>query len=143
MFLKRLMKRLRGALGVATLWGGVWFLGGLLFSGLLGLTTGLPWPALLGMAGTMGRIGFLTGGAFSAYLTFGYRNKSLAEISTARVARVGGLVAAVLSPGMAATAGLFGALAAATSIRAAKSALDPFDALDAADGQAALPSEAA
>ena len=128
MFWKRLFKRLRGALGVATLWGGVWFLGGLLFAGLLGLSTGVSWEPLLRMSVRLGLVGFFSGGAFAGYLTYAYRNRRLADISTVRVAFVGGVVGALLSPGMAATAGIFGALAAATSIKAAKSAFDPLEA---------------
>ena len=127
MFLKRLLRRLRGALGVATLWAAAWFVGGLVLLTLSGAANRLPWDLLLSMSARLGTVGFFTGGAFSGLLTFGYRNRSLSDISTARVALGGAVVAALLSPGMAIMAGIFGGVTAATSIKLAKAAVDPLD----------------
>ncbi len=125
MFFKRLWRRLRGALGIAILWGTAWFVGGLAILAVSAWTGALPWDLILGMAARLGRIGFFTGGAFSGLLTFAYRDRRLSEINTVRFALGGAAVAALLSPGMAVMAGLFGGVTAATSIKLAKRASDP------------------
>ncbi len=125
MFLKRLFGRLRGALGIAILWGTAWFVAGLAIVTVAAWTGALPWDLILGMAARLGRIGFFTGGAFSGLLTYAYRDRSLSEINTVRFALGGAALAALLSRGMAAMAGLFGGVTAAASIKLAKRASDP------------------
>lgn len=121
-------KRLRGALGVATLWGTVWFVGGWALVAILGMPGELAFDQLLRITARFGLLGFFSGGAFSGYLTFSHRNRALSDISTTRVAVAGALVAGLLSPGMAVITGLFGGVCAATCIALAKSAADPLGA---------------
>ena len=130
MFLKRFWRRLRGALGIATLWGTAWFVGGLAVLSVSAWTGTIPWDIVLGMAARLGRLGFFTGGAFSGLLTFAYRNRSFSEINTVRFALGGAAIAALLSPGMAIMTGVFGGVTAAISIQLAKRASDPLIAGD-------------
>jgi len=129
-FSKRLWRRLRGALGIATLWGTAWFVGGLAVLSVSAWTGAVPWDLILGTAARLGRIGFFTGGAFSGLLTFAYRDRSFSEINTVRFALGGAAIAALLSPGMAVMAGIFGGVTAATSIKLAKRASSPLIAGD-------------
>lgn len=120
MFLKQLWKRLRGALGVATFWGAVWVVGGVTVMLAMGLHDTLGLERFLRTAGRLGATGFFAGGAFSGYLTFAHRRRTALQINTINVSLMGGLVAAVLSPGMAGLAGLLGTVCAASSVVLAK-----------------------
>lgn len=96
--MRKLLRRIRGALGNALTWGVAWFTGALAISGAL-LLSGVfaPaagwWVAFL-IAKNMGITGFVTGGAFSLYLGFAHRKHQLHDLSAARLAAVGGVLAA-------------------------------------------------
>lgn len=120
MFLKQLWKRVRGALGVATFWGSIWVAGGAVVMVAMGLLGTLGMEGFLRTAARLGATGFFAGGAFSGYLTFAHRKRTALQINTVRVALMGGVVAALLVPGMAGLAGLLGTVCAATSVELAK-----------------------
>lgn len=120
MFLKQLWKRVRGALGVATFWGSVWVVGGAAVMVVMGLHTTLGLEGFLRTAARLGATGFFAGGAFSGYLTFAHRNRTALQINTVNVSLMGGVVAALLAPGMAGLAGLLGTGCAAASVVLAK-----------------------
>ena len=100
--MKSFLKRLRGAVGNATVWGTAWFAWTLaLFTTeelIGGLASPFPWLFILKMAGIIGVTGFLTGGAFSAFLRFAYRDQPLLEIKVRRFALGGAIIAGLLSP---------------------------------------------
>jgi len=95
-----LLRRLGGAVKNGVVWGAAWF--ALAFVTIIGLRTiGVVVPAeigvldALGMAIRVGIFGGLTGGAFAAFISLFYRGRRLSEISWARFA-FGGAVVAVL-----------------------------------------------
>ncbi len=100
-----ILQRLRGALGNALVWGGAWFGAGFVLStgfylfrrGLGAMPLQLFLEGALRDASALGLIGFLTGGAFSVYVAAVFRNRRIEEVSTARFALGGGLVAVLLS----------------------------------------------
>ncbi len=100
--MKSFLRRLRGAVGNATVWGTAWFAWTLaLFTSeelFGGLASPFPWLFILKMAGIIGVTGFLTGGAFSAFLGFAYRDQPLLEIRVRRFALGGAIIAGLLSP---------------------------------------------
>ena len=100
-----ILQRLRGALGNALVWGGAWFGAGFFLStGLYLFRRGLgamPWQLFLEGAlrdaRALGLVGFLTGGAFAVYVAAAFRNRRIEEVSAARFALGGALVAVLLS----------------------------------------------
>ena len=107
--MKRFLRRLRGAVGNATVWGTAWFGWTLalftteeLFGGL---ASPFPWLFILKLATIIGVTGSLTGGAFSAFLGFAYRDRSLLEIKVRRFALGGAIIAGLFSPVVAVIAG--------------------------------------
>lgn len=96
------LRRLRGAIGNAVVWGVSWF--GVSFALL---TTGYlagavfpmadPWRLILLVATSSGVSGFLTGGLFSGYLGVVYRDRPLLGIRKSRFALGGALVAGLSS----------------------------------------------
>ena len=102
--MKLILRRLRGALGNALVWGVGWFIAG----GALVLGTSLfePRPpvltaevvriVLMGATG-IAVAGAITGGVFSAYIAANFRRKRLGEISPLRFALGGSLVTVALA----------------------------------------------
>lgn len=105
--MKTILRRIRGALGNAAVWGGAWtvasvvWIGWILVKGLI-YTPELVaatdwgssqiWRALLGIIGYTTVIGAGTGIAFSAYVAANFRRRSLEDLSSMRTALGGGLV---------------------------------------------------
>ncbi len=96
------LRRLRGAVGNALVWGASWFGTGLAVLSpihLLGLLpVANPWQVIFSVSANLGVVGFLVGGGFSAFLSLAYRDRSLLEIRAGRFAVGGAVVAALLSP---------------------------------------------
>ena len=97
---KTILRRLRGALGNALVWGGLWFVGTfVLYVGLIVLAgNGTPFEVdvqwiLLKICGIHGVVGFITGGAFSAYVAGTYRVRRIEDLSPTRCALGGARVA--------------------------------------------------
>lgn len=101
--MRRILRRLRGALGNAIFWGASWF--GVMWTFLAAANVaGIieaddPWRLVLYVAGNAGVTGFLTGGVFSAYLSVAYQDRSLLDLKARRVALGGAAVAALFSAG--------------------------------------------
>lgn len=101
---RRFFRRLRGALGNAFFWAVSWSaVSGSVFA--VWVLTGRvqianPWGLALYVAASSGASGFLTGLAFSAYVTLAYREKTVLELRAFRVAIGGAAVAAVFSAGI-------------------------------------------
>ncbi|MEJ2289419.1 MAG: hypothetical protein P8Y02_12415 [Deinococcales bacterium] len=105
--MKTILRRIRGALGNAAVWGGAWTVASVLWIGWI-LVKGLIftpelvaatdwgssqiWLALLGFIGYTAVIGAGTGIAFSTYLAANFRRKTLEDLSSMRTALGGGLV---------------------------------------------------
>lgn len=96
------LRRLRGAVRNALVWGASWFTAGLVLLVPIHLLDLLPvsnpWTVILSFSGNLGVVGFLVGGGFSAYLSLAYRNRLLLEIKAGRFALAGAVVAVLLSP---------------------------------------------
>jgi LytS/YehU family sensor histidine kinase len=101
--MKLLLRRLRGALGNALVWGVGWFAAGLAL--ILGLALIPPvtplewgfWRYALGGAASIATVGAITGGAFSAYVAATYRDKRLGDLNPARFAVWGGVVSIMMA----------------------------------------------
>ena len=95
------LRRLRGAVRNALVWGAAWFGAGLALLVPIHLLDLLPvanpWTVILSFSANLGVVGFLVGGGFSAFLSLVYRNRSLLEINAGRFALGGAVVAAFLS----------------------------------------------
>lgn len=71
--MKNVLRRLRGAIGNAVVWGVTWFAGAFTAFGAMELIWGLdapiaPWRLILAIATNVGITGVVTGFAFSGYL---------------------------------------------------------------------------
>ncbi len=100
--MRRVLRRLRGALGNALVWAVGWFAAGFaLIAGLYLFDGGQYWSRFLAdamsFATTLGAIGFVTGGAFSAYIAATFRERRLEELSATRFGVGGALVALLLT----------------------------------------------
>jgi hypothetical protein len=97
-----IIKRLRGAVGNAVVWGAGWAaLGFTTFAALklAGiLPASAPWLDAIVLAGKFGIIGGVTGAAFSLVIGLLYRGRRLSEISAVRFGAGGGIMAALFVP---------------------------------------------
>ena len=100
--MKMFLKRLRGAFGNALVWGASWFGASFALLTTLYLTVGLPvpdpWRFIFYVTANFGVTGFLTGGAFAAFVRLAYRNRPLLDINVNRFAMGGAVIAGLLSP---------------------------------------------
>ena len=99
--MKSFLRLLRGAVGNAMVWGTAWFGATLVLFTIEQLVGGLaspfPWLFILKLATMIGVTGFLTGGVFSAFLGFAYRDRPLLEIKVRRFALGGAIIAGLFS----------------------------------------------
>jgi hypothetical protein len=109
---KSVLRRLRGALGNALVWGSAWFLAAFPLTAVfwvLGLMAGVPiWPFALGTAQTLAGMGFVAGGAFSLFLGIAGRHKRLKDLGPTRIALGTGVVTGVIVPALGAVVNAFG-----------------------------------
>jgi hypothetical protein len=95
-------RRLRGALGNALVWGAGWAaLGAAVFAGLKVagiLSPEVLWIDSIMVAGRLGFMGGVAGGAFSAVIGLLYRGRRLSGISALRFGVRGGMVAGLFVP---------------------------------------------
>ena len=131
MFWSRIWKRLRGAVGVASLWGATWFAGAVTSLFLLGPS--LPADVVLRLALRAGLTGFLAGGAFSGALAYVFRNKQLSDVRAGGFVLLGAVVAGLLFPGAPIFGAMSGVAAAGVTIKLAKSAREPLNPADPPD----------
>lgn len=98
--MKSLLRRIRGWIGNAVIWGAGWALGTIPVAGLLwAMGYGyLVIPMAPRIAATLFSIGFVAGGTFSTYLSLAYHNKDLADLRPGRFAMVGAVFAGLLIP---------------------------------------------
>lgn len=96
-----LLKRIRGALGNALVWGAAWCGVGFAYLTALHLAGGAPesepWRLILYVSANFAVTGMIAGGAFSAYLATMYRGRDLLGIRVSRFALGGAVTAAALS----------------------------------------------
>ena len=86
--IKNVFRRIRGALGNATVWATTWFLAAFplhVMYWMFGIRSGPFWETALGMMLTYAGGGFLAGAAFSLYLGIAGRNQRLADLKPGRV----------------------------------------------------------
>ena len=86
--IKNLFRRLRGALGNATVWAATWFLAAFplhVLYWVVGIRPGPFWERALGIMMNYGGIGFLAGGVFSLYLGVVGRNQRLRKLRAGRI----------------------------------------------------------
>jgi hypothetical protein len=97
--MKTLLRRLRGALGNALVWGSVWFGATVAFVvGALLITGGRTQPlGVLLASAVVGAVGAITGGTFSLYLAANFRRSSVDDLSAPRVALGGALMATLVA----------------------------------------------
>lgn len=97
-----IVRRLRGALGNALVWGAGWFVAGLALFATLRLVGVLPasvtWTEVLEYAVRAGIVGVAAGGAFSLVIGLLYRGRRLSEISWVRFGIAGGVVTGIFVP---------------------------------------------
>jgi len=96
-----LLRRLRGLLGNAVAWGGLWFLATLAVSTLLGIFEGpFIWAGIWRGAARVGVVGGLSGVVFSTFIGLRYHGRRLSEISWVRFGLGGGVVAGLFLPAL-------------------------------------------
>ena len=126
--MKIIFKRLRGAVGNALVWGAAWFGITLALLSILYVAGDFPvmsWEFVLRGATSMGGVGFLAGGGFSAFLALAYRERRLLDINIGWFALGGAVVAGVggaLIANGALLGAIFGGVTAAGTIKLAKRA---------------------
>lgn len=103
--MKSVLRRLRGAIGNAVVWGVTWFSGAFAVFGAMEVIVGLdapiaPWRLILAIATNVGITGFVTGLAFAGYLRLRHFDRPLLGIRVGRTALAGGTVAAAVSLGV-------------------------------------------
>jgi hypothetical protein len=149
MSFKGIMKRIRGWLGNAVVWGAAWSVATLPVLGLLYLNGwGYLVPDVAGaIAKTFFAMGFVAGGSFSTYLGIAYRNKNFEELMPGKFALLGAIFGGLLVPafefvpGIALFLGLpfSGAMAAGVGLAATLGGATAFGTVKVAQ-QAALTS---
>lgn len=102
MDMDNIIRRLRGAVGNAVVWGAGWAACALAVFAALKVGGVLPasvgWLDSLVVAGKFGMMGGVVGGAFSGVVGLLYRGRRLSDISAARFGVGGGIVAGLFVP---------------------------------------------
>lgn len=145
--MKKFLRRIRGALGNATVWAGAWFLAAFplhVMYWVFGIRYGPFWEGALGMMLNYAGGGFLAGAAFSIYLGIAGRKQRLADLKPGRVGLGSALTVGVVIPGLlwyfgdpqisaatgliiASTFGVFAGATALGQVKIAQRALGPGD----------------
>ena len=157
-----MLRKLRGALGLALTWAVAWGLGGFLLGVLLYLVGPgfgpIPfWSLAPLLALRTGMLGFVGGGAFAVVLGTIHRKRRLGELGSFRMALWGALAGLVMPvAGIATIVGatgggipirailgpavvVFGGLGAATSVMTIKLAQRSVDGLESPEAEDMLP----
>lgn len=96
------IRRLRGALGNALIWGAGWSVLAFVGFGTLRLagifSPEAPWTYVAGLALRAGMVGFFGGAAFSALVRLLYHGRRLSEINWVRFGIGGGIATGVFVP---------------------------------------------
>jgi hypothetical protein len=95
------LRRLRGVVGNALVWGAGWFLVAITLIGgahLVGVFAGMRWFDVLGLAMRIGVVGVFAGAAFAGAITVLYRGRRLSEMSAVRFGLGGGVVSGLFIP---------------------------------------------
>lgn len=96
-----IIRRLRGAVGNALVWGGAWFVSALAIFGVLRLIGVAQSGSLEGAvraAAMFAVMGTIAGGVFSMFIGLRYRGRRLSEISWVRFGISGGIVTGLFVP---------------------------------------------
>jgi hypothetical protein len=94
-----MLKKIRGWLGNAVVWGGAWSVAAIPVIGALLLEFGyVPVPMAVHIFKTLFTMGFLAGGVFSTYLGLAYRDRGFDEFRPGVFAVVGGFFGGLLLP---------------------------------------------
>jgi hypothetical protein len=101
MAIGNVIRRLRGAVGNALVWGGAWFVSALAIFGVLRLT-GVAQAAsvesVVRMAAMFAVMGTIAGAVFSTFIGLRYQGRRLSEISWVRFGISGGIVTGLFVP---------------------------------------------
>jgi hypothetical protein len=91
--MEKLLRRIRGALGMGLIWGAAWGIAGSLPRWLFGIETDVPFPLVFGV------LGFISGVTFSAVIALTEGRRSFDQLSIPRFASwgaVGGFLVSAL-----------------------------------------------
>ena len=104
--MRTLLRRIRGALGTALTWGVMWFAATFALLAVISFLAdgrimimpfGKLLPSMVQISGWNAFVGFITGGAFSAYIASNFRARQLEDLSPGRFALGGSLMAVPLT----------------------------------------------
>lgn len=96
-----ILRRLRGVVGNALVWGAAWFTAAIVLVGTLrivGILPGLQWFDVVGVAIRIGVVGVFAGVAFAGAIAALYRGRRLSDISPVRFGIGGGVVSGLFIP---------------------------------------------
>ena len=97
-----IVRRLRGAVGNALVWGAAWFAGALVVMAVLRIlgfaNSERAWIGVWKDAARFGVVGTIAGAAFSSFIGLWYRGRRLREISWVRFGIGGGIVTGLFVP---------------------------------------------
>ena len=125
----RIVRTIRGAIGVGVTWAALWALFGFLFALMVRIVSDEPFGPgenELTAAIVFGIVGFLSGSLFALVMAIAERRRTLSELSVGRAAGWGALASAALpllttiDNGMLVIFAPLGAVFAATSVALAK-----------------------
>ena len=91
--MRKLLRRIRGAIGMGLTWGAAWFVAGLVPRWLFGFNPDVPFPLVFGV------LGFIAGVTFSSLLVLAEGRRNFDQMSLPRFAAwgaVGGLLLSAL-----------------------------------------------
>lgn len=99
--MKFIVRRLRGVLGNALAWAAAWF-GASALAWVIAAAFGArhwlsSWEGLLQFSTEMAAVGFVMGGAFSAYLVGAFRNRRIEDLGLTRFTLGAGMVTGLVS----------------------------------------------
>lgn len=99
---ENVLRRLRGVIGNAVVWGAGWAALGVAAFAALKVAGVLPapvsWLDAIMVAGRFGMIGGIVGGAFSGFIGLRYRGRRLSELRAVRFGVGGGILAGMFVP---------------------------------------------